>query len=140
MTDNAHLAALDAFVDARPMLDFANYGDVPAYRADQRANMRDRADYWVIRRIGGSPSIAALEDAARGSRLRFFSEFGGSNAAIDYTAGQYYPREYRAACVRLLASCWWHAQAAARPDWTAEDIRAQARRMFGRSIARRWFS
>lgn len=139
MNTNAHIEALDALVDTRPMLDFANYGNATTYRADQRANMRDRADYWQLRRIGGTPSAEVLEHVARGSRLSFASEFGGK-AAVDYTAGQYYPREYRAACVRLLASCWWRTQAAAHPDWTADDIRAQARRMFGRGIARRWFS
>lgn len=140
-----YLEALDALAYSRPGLDYANYGDAASFRADQRANMRDAADYRLLR-LYVAPTDAELSEAARGSRLSFLPRVSmehrvcapardGLQVTADYCACQYYPREYRAACVRLLARVWWARQAG-----TTDDIRRQAARVFGRGIARRWFS
>ncbi len=131
MNTNAYLDALDALVDTRPMLDPNNYGSIAAYRADQRANMR---------RIAGTPAADELIEAAKGSRLSFVSVGEEGIVSVDYCAGQYYPREYRAACVRLLARCWWERAGRQFADDDAEGIRKLARRMFGRGVASRWFN
>ena len=138
---HAYLDALDTLAESRPMLDPNNYSTMASYRADQRANMRDLADYRLLR-LYVAPTAEALAYAARGTRLSFRTTFDSGVVVADYTAGQYYPREYRAACVRLLASLWWHMQAEAfhDPEWTADDIRKHARRVFGRGIASRWFN
>ncbi len=137
----SYIEALDALAYSRPGLDPANYGDAASYRADQRANMRDLADYGLLR-LYVAPKDAELADAARGSRIKFSDNENMRDwqVAVDYCAGQYYPREYRAACVRLLVTIWWTAVARRRPEWTADDIRAYARREFGIGLARRWFS
>lgn len=44
----AIMAALDKFVGQRPGLEFGNYGDVKAYRAEMRGITRDRHDYNTL--------------------------------------------------------------------------------------------
>jgi hypothetical protein len=131
-TSTSYLEALDALVDSRPMLEPGNYGDRASYRADQRGNVQARADYRLLR-LYVAPTDAELADAARGSRI----EFDGYYA--HYCAGQYYPVEYRPAACRLLARVWWE-RTAKQEGRTADSLRAYARVLFGRGIARRWFS
>lgn len=135
MDDYTYLSALDALVATRPMLDPRNYGDLASYRRDQRRNARDATDYRMLR-LYVKPTNEELREAARGSRITFDDNY---SAIVDYCAGQYYPVEYRAACVRLLARVWW-VEAAKQHHVTAQSIRNSARRTFGPGIARRWFN
>lgn len=61
------LALLDSFVRQRAGLEFGNYGDVKAYRAEQRSITRDLHDYRAIRSAVERSSIGAdaLLDAFR---------------------------------------------------------------------------
>lgn len=136
MHDCTYLSALDALVATRPMLDPANYGDLASYRHDQRRNARDAADYRLLR-LYVKPTNEELADAARGSRITFDDNY---SAIVDYCAGQYYPVEYRAACVRLLARVWWTRTVAQNPQWPVHEIRNHARVLFGRGVNRRWFN
>lgn len=133
----SYLDALDALVDSRPMLEPGNYATLADYRADQRGNMQARADYWRIRACI-APDNHTLFEIARGSRITFT---GPDDALVaDYCAGQYYPIEYRRACVRLIASAWWQAQAGRLAEADAQYIRTVAKAVFGPGIARRWFN
>lgn len=147
MPDYTYLSALDALVATRPMLDPNNYGDLASYRRDQRRNARDAADYRLLR-LYVKPTNEELREAARGSRIEFVHALHTLKDTLadrepgvraDYCAGQYYPVEYRAACVRLLARVWW-VEAAKQHHVTAQSIRNSARRLFGSGIARRWFN
>ncbi len=136
----SYLEALDALVDSRPMLEPGNYGDRASYRADQRGNVQARADYWRLR-AGVAPDNATLAAFVRGSRISFCDDNDGNGVQVaEYCAGQYYPVEYRPAACRLLARVWWERQAERTSMGMADDIRRQARAVFGRGIARRWFS
>lgn len=134
---NQYLEALDALVASRPGFDPANYSDAASYRADQRAAMLAARDYRVLR-LYVAPHAEALLDAARGSRIAFVPEQDGP-VRVEYCTGQYYPTEYRAAACRLLASLEWRRVAGNHPEWSTDDIRAYARRTFGRGMAGRWF-
>ena len=108
------LAALDRFIRQRPGLEYCNYGDPQAYRAEMRRITRDLNHARVLlRRIEWS-SIAGQEllDAARGGRLSIEATPDGG-VKVDYCTGQYFPTEYRAAVARLCASALW--------DWTREN-------------------
>lgn len=130
-----YLDALDNLVDSRPMLEPGNYATWADYRADQRGNMQARNDYWRIRACI-APDDATMAYLAHGSRIDFEHRDDGMNAY--YTAGQYYPVEYRPAAVRLLANAWWQSR---QNEYTSADkLRKIARHVFGRGIARRWFS
>ena len=45
------LDLLQKFVDQRPGLNFADYGDVRAYRNEAAEITRDRADFYELRRL-----------------------------------------------------------------------------------------
>jgi len=107
------LAALDRFIRQRPGLEYGNYGDPQAYRAEMRRITRDLNHARVLlRRIEWS-SIAGQEllDAARGGRLSI--EATPDGVKVDYCTGQYFPTEYRRAVAALCASALW--------DWTREN-------------------
>ena len=108
----AILAALDRFIRQRPGLEYCNYGDPQAYRAEMRRITRDLNHARVLlRRIEWS-SISGIDlmNAARSGRLKF--EATPDGVKVDYCTGQYFPTEYRAAVARLCASALW--------DWTRD--------------------
>lgn len=60
---------------------------------------------------------------------------------IDYCTGQYWPTEYRPVVCRLLSSVIWYWMRDNMLDpITGDDIRRQASRELGTSIARKWFA
>ncbi len=128
-------AALRAFVAQRPGFDYRNYGTVSAYRADQRRAMNDKADALAL--INAFPDDAEsrfLTDALRsGNRLHL------ENGELEYTAGQYWCIEYRAAVARALASALWALWAEDVGPGQADTVRKRARATFGRGIQSRYF-
>lgn len=129
------LPLLYKFIRQRPGLEFANYGDVRAYRAELRGIT---ADLHAAERLLNFAAIYGLgENVARelsaGRRLTYDPK----RRALDYCVGQYWPTEYRAAVARVLASAIWAYWRDCGYD--ADGIRKQARREFGRGIASRFF-
>ncbi len=147
------VAALDAFIRQRPGLEFGNYGDWTAYRAEVRSIGKDlQHARALLRYVEWHDSITAqmILNAAQSGRLSIKVE--GDKVRVDYCTGQYWPTEYRPAVCRLLSSVIW--------DWMRETapvdagpidkfsnlqkvgpwIRKQASRELGTSIARRWFA
>lgn len=147
MTTNdkpAILQALRAFVAKRPGFDPANYGfdaaGRSAYRADSRRVTRDMNHALdLLRAIEWRDSIGAADilDMARGGRLDLVRRADGSYR-VDYTTGQYWCTEYRAAVCGLAASVLWRRFSALSGVQTGDDVRRVARRELGRSLAR-WF-
>lgn len=108
----AILDLLARFIDSRPGLEFANYGDVSAYRSEQRSITRDRDHARTLlayvrwnRSIDGAALRAAFRNAYSG-RLSLDTDAKGV-LRLHYTAGQYYPTEYRRAACAVLASAIW---------------------------------
>lgn len=141
------IEALYSWIRQRPGLDPRNYirdwddnAGRAAYRSDARSittqlhHARAMLRYIELRpSITGAMLQAALDQS---SRLTYTPERG-----LDYTAGQCWTMEYRAAACRVMASAIW--------DWLREQqgdavlgfmIREAARRELGATIARRWFS
>lgn len=97
------LTALDAFIRQRPGLDYRNYGDPSAYRAEVRSIGRDLQDARaLLRAVELRPSITAamLKDA-------FSRRLSWDGTRLDYKVGQYWPTEYRRAVSDVLASALW---------------------------------
>ena len=147
------IQALRSWVAQRPGLEFGNYGDVSAYRAEVRSIGKDlQHARKLIDYVAWHDSITAemILDAAKSGRLSIVVY--GNKVRVDYCTGQYWPTEYRPAVCRLLSSVIW--------DWMRENapvdagpidkfsnlqnvgpwIRKQASREFGTSIAHRWFA
>ena len=147
-TDNLKdsiIAALRAFVRQRPGLEFGNYGDSVAYRAEIRRIGRDLRDAeTLLHRVELAHGISGqdmLRTAAH-SRLKIRNTDDG--ITVDYVTGQYFPTEYRPAVARLCAELLWayrrdHAMPAPienKGDW----LRQSFRREYGRSLADRYFN
>jgi len=149
------LALLSAHIEQRPGLEFANYGNVASYRAEQRAIGQDLAHARILL------SAVRWRESIDATQLReaFSSSFSGrlsitdgpqpGQLRLDYCTGQYFPTEYRrAACAVLASALWAYTRGCAMPDDAAlarikqtpgDWLREHFRREFGRTIAKRWF-
>ena len=133
--------ALSTFIAQRPGLDFANYGDVSAYRSELRSIVKDlHHARELLQAVAHRDSITAddIIAAAQGGRLTIEPTARGFR--IDYTTGQYFPTEYRRAVASLLSTLLWNYWRDDMAEPTGDKIRATARRNLSRSVARRWFN
>lgn len=150
----AILAALSAWVNQRPGLEYGNYGDASSYRQEMRRITKQRADALaLLAAIGWRASIdapallAAFRNAFSGRlSCTLKADANRVSATLDYCTGQYWPTEYRAAACAVLASALWaywrdhcsaEFQSAAISDGSL--IRCKAARELGTPLARRWF-
>jgi hypothetical protein len=151
------ITALRAFVAQRPGLEFGNYGDVSAYRSEMRGITRDlHIARTLFQAIEWRDSITAdmLDEALKGSRITLVQVTTDAQTVdhydVNYTTGQYFPVEYRAAVCRVLASALWawlrdtsmpdDARLEALKQSPGDYLRANFKREFGRTIASRFFS
>ncbi len=141
-TDRTVFTLLRKWINQRPNLEFANYGSVSGYRADQRRIAQQKADALALLAYAENTSYdvaAQLPDAFRhafSGRLSYDAE----TQTLDYTCGQYWPTEYRAAaCAVLAQAIWtaWREDAKGNPTFALLEMRA--RRTFPRGIVARWF-
>ena len=149
--------ALSAWVSQRPGLEFGNYGDPVAYRAEVRSIGKDlQHARAMLNYVAWHDSITAemILDAAKSGRLSIV--VNGDTVTLDYCTGQYWPTEYRPAVCRLLSSVIWYwisanastVEVTKMPQYGCMEgivnqgdyIRKTARRELGTSIARRWFA
>ena len=153
--------ALSAWVSQRPGLDYGNYGDHVAYRAEMRSIGRDlQHARAMINYVAWHDSITAemiLNEFRAGGR--FTCTVDGDKVTLDYCVGQYWCTEYRPAVCRLLSSVIWYWMRGNMPKGelrhnsetgetferydglrAGDYLRRQAARELGTSIARRWFA
>jgi hypothetical protein len=110
-TKSQILALLRAHIESRPGLEFCNYGDVAAYRSEQRRIARQKRDaLTLLRAVEWRDSLTAehLIPGFRAFSGRLTLEtLPDGRHKLDYCTGQYYPTEYRAAAAAVLASALW---------------------------------
>jgi hypothetical protein len=155
------LSALDRFTRQRAGLEFGNYGDVSAYRSEQRSITRDLHDFRaLLSAVSWRTGIDA--DALKESFRAFSGRLTWDGENLSYCTGQYFPTEYRkAACAVLASALWDYTRDKCMPEGsrqgadtgpllyrnftdkghiTAGDwLRKYFRREFGRRIASRYF-
>lgn len=152
----AIIDALRKFMNQRSGIEFGNYGDVKAFRAEQRSITKDlREARELMRAVELSDGITAddLVKAAQGAyggRLTI-TVLVGAVVSVTYCTGQYFPTEYRrTVCAVLALALWEYTREHCMPapsyveefykqtpgDW----LRAHFHQQFGRGIASRWFS
>lgn len=105
-TQPATLRALAAYAAQNPGLDFRDYGDVSSYRAESRRITRDlqRCRDAMRSCVAYPVTDAHVIEAARhtfAGRLTLELRADGS-VRVDYTTGQYFCTEYRAAVAAAL--------------------------------------
>ena len=147
MNKSAVISALLTFINQRPGLQFADYGDVSAYQQDSRRITKDKhhaeslANYIMRRDSITAADIIEASKRAYSGRLEFVSlSDDGEKLKVSYCTGQYFPTEYRRAAACVLACAVWHRLAADRPGADADHIRKAARRELGRTLAREFFN
>jgi len=136
------LALLQKFVDQRPGLNFADYGDVRAYRNESAEITRDRSDFYELLRLASSLLSPAELEGKTAQHLRTSSgRLTLEGDRLQYITGQYFPTEYRPASSRLLVSIIWNYFQADESLTTGHDIRKAIRkRLKSRRVARLYFS
>lgn len=140
MNKQTIIQALRRWIEQRPGLEFANYGDIRAYRAEQRDITRDlHHARELLRAVEWRDSITA-EDILRAASGRLTIAVDGDSVRIDYCTGQYFPTEFRPAASRVLSSVLWvyWRENMESPDGYA--LRRTARRELSRAVARRYFN
>jgi hypothetical protein len=102
----AELVALAALAASRPGLDFRNYcsgwndkAGRAAYFAESRRITKHLREFREEMRDAAGVTSAHLVEA---SKRAFSGRLSFADGAIEYVTGQYYPTEYRAACVAVL--------------------------------------
>jgi hypothetical protein len=137
------LALLREFVAQRPGLIPADYVDAASYRADSRhCTQQLNEALTMLTQIEMRTNITAEVIASRlqpGSRLSLETLPSGA-LRLDYTAGQCWAMEFRAAVCRLCADLLWSDSFDAFPRISGDERRAHFREWFGRGMAGRWFN
>ena len=103
--------ALYAFINQRGGLEFGNYGNVQAFRSEQRSITKDGKEArQLVRDIERRNSITA-DDIVAASKSAFSGrltiDVTGDKVRIDYCTGQYFPTEYRKAVAAVAAATLW---------------------------------
>ena len=134
---------LRTFTCQRPGLEFGNYGNAPAYRADLRGIACDRREALILLaavEARDGITLEHLQDALKHSfsgRLSLETDKHG-RPYLDYCTGQYWPTEYRRAVAAVCATALWtHWR---NENSTGDSLHLTALRTFGRGIQRRWFN
>ena len=141
------IALLHAWIRQRPGLDYCNYGDPVAYRAEIRSIGKDLQHARTLLRAVELSSIPAeyLVAGFRAFSGRLSLVERNGEWALYYCTGQYWPTEYRRAACAVLSSALWDyyredfANSAKGDESKGDAIRREFRKMFGRGIASRWF-
>lgn len=137
MIKSQAIELISKFINQRPGLEYANYGDVKAYRSESARITKDlHHARELLAAVAWRDSITA-DDLIKASQ-RAFSGRLELGETIQYTAGQYFPTEYRkAACAVLAAALWdyWRTDAA-----DGDAIRKAARKNLNRAVCRAYFN
>jgi hypothetical protein len=133
------------FVNQRPGLDFANYGNISSYRQESREITADKHDFFELlalaqRRIANFSQVLEKELINTSGRLTL------ENGKLQYITGQYFCTEYRPAANRVLVSLIWNDY---RDEKNADgssvysnghEIRKAIKRNLSRRVSRLYFN
>lgn len=138
------ISLLWRFINERPCLDFQDYNDAKAYRAELRQIGKDlkhaRELLKAVERSGMVNGELLHEGLTKGGRLSVKHNEKSGALEVEFNAIQFKATEYRKAVCGLLAFCLWSAERQAFPRLTGEELRARFRRWFGQGVQRAWFN
>lgn len=144
------LNALAQWIQQKPGLDRRDYGDMrdansrSAYNDDSYKITRQLRDAKILLAAVRDSSITAEELEATFPRA-YAGRLEWNGKELEYTTGQYWPTEYRAAACAVLAAALWahhrdeYTAAAKGKESPGDAIRRKFRNRFGRDIQSRWF-
>jgi len=129
------------FVNQRPGLQFADYGDYKIFRKESREIANDLKDFHEIlglafRFVGSHKLEYYLNDYLRHTSGRLSLVDG----KLQYITGQYFPTEYRPAASRVLSSIIWNIIRATDETATGSDIRNFLKKKVSRRVYNYYFN
>jgi len=141
---NSTIEKLIDFVNQRPGLDFANYGDSKSYNSESREITKDRNDFYELLALAlyCNDLDRNLKQLLEQSNDRLTLK----NGNLEYCAGQYFPTEYRPAACRALVSIIWNSlrtEKDSKGEFIYKDgheIRKAAKRNLSRRTANNYFN
>lgn len=139
------VALLIKFVNQRPWLEFADYGDIKYYRQDSREITKDRADFYEFMAMADifvdNLNVKLIEQLTKyADRLTL------ENGKLKYITGQYFPTEYRPAGCRVIKAIVWNAlreEKNAKGEYirqSGDDIRKVFKRYLSRRTYKNYFN
>ena len=144
---NTTINTLVKFVNQRPGLCFANYGDIRLYRSEMQEITRDRNDFFELLSLASS-RIEGLDEKLK----QYLTNTSGrlaldKDGTLQYCTGQYFPTEYRPAACRVLVDLIWASYRDEKETNslnnvynTGDEIRKAIRRRLSRRVARNYFN
>jgi hypothetical protein len=141
------LQKLIEFVNKRPGLNFADYGDIKIYRRESAEITRDRNDFFELLGMAQMRIDNFEEKLTKklknntGDRL-----FLDENGKLIYHVGQYFPTEYRPAANRILVNLIWNEYREEKNDKgesvykDGHEIRKAIKRNFSRRVNSNYFN
>jgi hypothetical protein len=137
------LNALERHINRRSGLEAQDYaGNRAALRADRREIARDGSDCRAMLRYLRRCYQLQAETVSQAIREGYGGRvaYDAQNQRIDFTPGQYWPTEYRAAAASVLAKALYLHITRGVSESRVHVGRMYAERELGRGIARRWFA
>jgi hypothetical protein len=128
------------FVDQRPGLEFCNYGNLRAFRAEQRVVSRQKREFYKLLAglvaVSENPDVQLFAAGASG-RLTWDTK----ESRWEYCTGQYFSTEFRAAACRIVADAIWSALRAQyhHAPGSGDAMRADCAQLLGTRLAEKWF-
>lgn len=138
------LELLIKFVNQRPGLNFADYGDVTIYRRELNEIVKDRADFYELLSIAQA-KISNFEDKLTTMLINSTNRLSLENGKLSYCTGQYFPTEYRPAANRIIVQLIWNEYRERMSEQIGgnsfgNDLRTAIRKNFGRRINKNYFN
>lgn len=136
---------LTQFVNQRPSLDFANYGNVKSYRQESTNITKGLHDYRELLALAVS-RIDNLEEKLKFNLSNTSGRLSFNGQELNYCTGQYFPTEYRPAANRILAQLIFNDYRDEKTDSTKggfEDVYKdgnEIRKAIKRRVSRRVFN
>ena len=134
------------FVNQRPGLEYANYGDSKSYNAESREITKDRNDFYELLCLA-QRRIENLEQKLTFNLTQSSGRLTLKGNKLEYCTGQYFPTEYRPAANRILAQLIFNGyrdeQETNSPNPLYKDgieIRKAIKRNISRRVAKNYFN
>jgi len=143
MDNKEIIAALRKFIGQRSGIEWRNYyysyrdiEGVKAFRADKRDIAKDGKHARELLTLCESLEIPLTELIDSRGRLTINAQKG----KVDYTAGQDWTTEYRAAVCRACVSAIWHWLIATERARNRTEVQAWIKMRLGRGMVNAWFN
>ncbi len=141
---------LTKFVNQRPGLDFADYGDAKIYNSESREITRDRNDFYELLSLFLMRYEEKANEVLTYNLIHTNGRLTLNGDSLEYTTGQYFPTEYRPAASRIISQLIWNSYSNEMEDTKTDgmmnvykdghEIRKALSRRLSRRVMKNYFN